>query len=166
MTAKARRIPGRRRSRLVRLYRYAYLKLVRENDSPQRIGRGAGLGVFIGILPTLWFGPLFAVLLAGPLRANRAAALAAMAATGPLMPLLWTAAVVVGNLLVVEERRIAPSLIEQGLTAVLGNFLETFLIGVMLVGAALTVLAYGVGRWLATRFQQRSVRGRNALPAG
>ncbi|MCL6565379.1 MAG: DUF2062 domain-containing protein [Acidobacteriia bacterium] len=163
---QARRIPGRRRGRLARIYRYAYLKLVRENDSPDRIGRGAGLGVFIGILPTLWFGPLLALLLAGPLRANRAAALAAMAATGPLMPLLWTAAVVVGNTLVAEERRIAPGLIEQGLAAILSNFLGTFLMGVTLVGTALAVLAYALGRWLATRFRQPSSRLRNARPAG
>lgn len=163
---KNRKIPGHHRSRLARIYRYAYLKLIRENDSPQRIGRGAGLGVLISILPTLWFGPLLAVLLAGPLRANRVAALAAMAATGPLMPLLWTTAVIVGNTLVAEERRIAPGLLEQGLAPLLGNFLGTFLMGITLVGTALAVLAYALGRWLAVRFQQRSFRRQNVQPAG
>lgn len=146
----------RRRGRLARLYRYAYLKLIRENDSPARIGRGAGLGIFIGIFPTLWFGPLIALAVAGPLGANRAAALVSMAATGPLMPFLWTGAVLVGNALVSAERRIAPALIEQQDTAaVFANFLGTFLLGAVVVGAALALAGYGLAWWLASKLRHR-----------
>src|SRR3970040_2766340 len=64
--------PRKRRSRLYRIYRYACLTFVRKNDSPERLGRGAGLGVFIGVVPTFYFGPILAVAVAGPLGANRA----------------------------------------------------------------------------------------------
>src|SRR3989304_4574173 len=57
--------PRKRRSRLYRIYRYAYLTFVRKNDSPERLGRGAGLGVFIGVVPTFYFGPIIAVAVAG-----------------------------------------------------------------------------------------------------
>ncbi len=155
----------RRRGRLARIYRYAYLKLVRENDSPKRLGRGAGLGIFLGILPTLWFGPLIAIFAAGPLGANRAAALVSMVATGPLVPFVWTGAVVVGNALVSAERRITPALIEQQDTAaVLESFLGTFLLGAAVVATVLAITGYALVWWLAAKFHHRK-RRRTSAPA-
>jgi len=50
-----------------------YIKLVRTNDSPQKVALGFGLGVFSGILPGT--GPIAAVFLASLAKANRATAL-------------------------------------------------------------------------------------------
>lgn len=50
-----------------------YLKLVRINDTPQKIAFGFGLGAFVGILPGA--GPFAALLLALVFRANRISAL-------------------------------------------------------------------------------------------
>ncbi len=50
-----------------------YLKLFRINDSSLKIALGFGLGVFIGVMPGI--GPIIALLLAYPLRVNRASAL-------------------------------------------------------------------------------------------
>ena len=149
--------PSRKRGgRLYRIYRFAYLAFVRNNDSPERLGRGAGLGIFIGVVPTLYFGPLIAVGLAGPLGANRAAALAGMIVTGPVMALIWTLCAVVGNALVSPERRIGPALIEQHDTAaILSNFLGTFLLGNVMVAAGLALVGYGLVWLLAPRYRGR-----------
>lgn len=59
--------------------RVLYAKLVRTNDTPQRIAVGFGLGVFTGILPGT--GPIAAVFLASLARVNRATALLGSLAT-------------------------------------------------------------------------------------
>ncbi|MDP2939028.1 MAG: DUF2062 domain-containing protein [Candidatus Omnitrophota bacterium] len=48
-------------------------RLVKINDSNQRIALGAGLGVFLGIIPGA--GPIISLILASILRINKAAAL-------------------------------------------------------------------------------------------
>ena len=55
-------------------FKLIYDKLIKIDDSPQRIGLGFGLGVFCGILPGT--GPIAAVCLALLLRVNKIAALA------------------------------------------------------------------------------------------
>ena len=151
-------------TRLQRIYRFAYLAFVRKNDSPERLGRGAGLGIFVGIVPTLYFGPVIAVALAGPLGANRAAALAGMVVTGPVMALIWTLCVIVGNALASPERRIGRALVEQHDTAaVLSNFLGTFLLGNLIVAFVLGLVAYGIVWWLARRLRERKRQARAQL---
>jgi len=54
-------------------FQLLYLKLIKINDTPQKIAFGFGLGVFSGIFPGT--GPLAALFLALILRANRASAL-------------------------------------------------------------------------------------------
>ena len=158
------RRPRKRRSRLYRIYRYAYLAFVRKNDSPERLGRGAGLGIFIGVVPTFYFGPIIAVAVAGPLGANRAAALAGMIVTGPVMALIWTLCVVVGNALVSPARRIGQALIERHDTAaVLANFLGTFLLGNMIVAVSLAIVGYGLVWWMALRYRERKRQVREPL---
>lgn len=61
---------------------FIYNKLIKINDTPQKIALGMGLGVFSGILPGT--GPLVALFLAFCLRANRASALA-----GSLLTNTW-----------------------------------------------------------------------------
>lgn len=156
---------SRGRNRLYRAYRYVYLKLVRKNDSPERVGRGAALGIFVGVFPTLWFGPVLSVAAAGLLGANRAAALLGNVASGPLTPITWTLAVLVGNQLVREEWRIARELLETADRATITQrFFTTFLVGNVAVSAALAVAGYALAWWLALRHRRRLV-GRSRAPA-
>ncbi len=66
-----------------RTIRFFYLKLFRNNDTPQRIACGLGIGVFLGILPGT--GPLAALLAAMLFRVNRAAAV-----LGAFLTNTWT----------------------------------------------------------------------------
>jgi len=56
-----------------------YSKLVKINDTPQRVALGMGVGVFCGIIPGM--GPIASLSLAFLLRINRAAALVGSLAT-------------------------------------------------------------------------------------
>jgi uncharacterized protein (DUF2062 family) len=148
----------RSRNRLYRICRYAYLKCVRQNHAPERIGRGMGLGVFVAIFPTLWFGPVLTVAAAGVLGANRAAALAGNVLCGPLTPFTWTLSALVGNWMVSAEWRIAASLIEQrNLSEAAARSLATFLIGNLVVSAAFALLGYACAWWLAQRYRLRKL---------
>jgi len=58
---------------ILRFFKVVYTKLVKINDTDQRIALGFAVGVFCGIMPTT--GPLAALFLAFILRLNRASAL-------------------------------------------------------------------------------------------
>jgi len=58
---------------ILRFFKLVYAKLVKINDTDQRIALGFAVGVFCGIMPTT--GPLAALFLAFILRLNRASAL-------------------------------------------------------------------------------------------
>ncbi|MGH9793507.1 MAG: DUF2062 domain-containing protein [Candidatus Acidiferrales bacterium] len=145
-----------RRSRYARLFRYAYLRLVRVNATPERIGRGTALGIFLGVFPTFGLGPPLATLGAGMVGANRAAALLSSFACGPLTPFTWTAALFAGNALVAEEWRIARELIASGgKVEIMQRFFATFMIGNIAIGLALAIAGYFAAWWLAHRYRQR-----------
>ncbi len=55
-----------------RFLKFIYLKLVKIDDSPQKIALGLGLGVFAGVMP--FAGPFIALALAILFRANRVSA--------------------------------------------------------------------------------------------
>jgi uncharacterized protein (DUF2062 family) len=58
---------------ILKFFKVVYAKLVKINDTDQKIALGFGIGVFCGIMPTT--GPLAALFLAFILRINRASAL-------------------------------------------------------------------------------------------
>ncbi len=60
-------------NKISRFFNLLYRKLVKINDTPQRIALGLGLGVTLGIIPGT--GPLAALFLAFILKVNRASAL-------------------------------------------------------------------------------------------
>ncbi len=66
-----------KRHPLVRLKRWArlsYLRLLRMDDPPERIARGAAIGVLCGVLPTFGAGGVIALAVAFVFRANKVAA--------------------------------------------------------------------------------------------
>ncbi|MCX5706364.1 MAG: DUF2062 domain-containing protein [Candidatus Omnitrophica bacterium] len=61
------------KDKIYKFFNWLYLKLVKIDDTPQKIALGFGLGVFVGILPGT--GPLVALFLAFIFKVNRASAL-------------------------------------------------------------------------------------------
>jgi uncharacterized protein (DUF2062 family) len=76
--------------RIVRALRYHYLRLVRIDDSPEKIAGGVALGIFLGVFPTFGLGFVLAIALASWLHVNRAAALIGSLIMNPITsPLFW-----------------------------------------------------------------------------
>lgn len=71
---------------LLRFGKLAYLKLVRINDSDQKVAIGFGMGVFLGVMPGI--GPVAALACALVFRVNRASAL-----LGSLLTNTWLSVV-------------------------------------------------------------------------
>lgn len=146
----------RARGRYYRIFRYVYLKLLRVNATPERIGRGTGLGIFIGIFPTLWFGPALAVAGAGLIGAHRGAALLGSFACGPLTPFTWTLAVFVGNWMVSPAWRISADLLSYAnRDVILKQFFLTFLVGNITISIFFGLAGYALVWWLAHRRRMR-----------
>ncbi len=84
-----------------RWIRYQYLKLVRLDDTPEKIAFGAAVGVFIGVFPTFGVGTILAFALAVVFRFNRAAAILGTLIMNPFTtPFFWTLSSALGAYLV------------------------------------------------------------------
>lgn len=83
-----------------RWVRYQYIKLVRLDDSPEKIARGFALGVVLGILPTFGLGVIAAIVLAGYLKINKASAVIGTFIMNPwTSPFFWALSYLTGSLL-------------------------------------------------------------------
>jgi hypothetical protein len=82
-----------------RWLRYHYLRLVRLNDTPEKIAGGLALGVVLGILPTFGLGVVIALLVAGIFRVNKVSAIAGTLVMNPwTATFFWAASYMVGSL--------------------------------------------------------------------
>jgi uncharacterized protein (DUF2062 family) len=88
-----------------RRFRRHLMDILREKDQPARIARGAGIGIFVALLPIMGIQMPVATMLALPLRGNIKAAIAGVWLTNPLtfIPLYY--AVYRFGLLLAPSRR-------------------------------------------------------------
>lgn len=87
-----------------RRLRLVYLKILRLDDPPERIARGAAIGVLMGILPTFGLGGVFAIAIAFVLKANKAAALLGSFIMNPITsPFFWTLSIVIGSVILRQD---------------------------------------------------------------
>lgn len=80
--------------------RFQYIKLLRINDTPEKIAGGLALGVALGVLPSFGLGVIIALLVAGRLGVNRASAVIGTLVMNPwTAAFFWAASYLVGSLL-------------------------------------------------------------------
>ena len=90
--------------KLTRRFKYHYLKILRLDDPPERIARGAAIGVFMGIFPTFGAGILLAVAAAFVLKANKAASVIGSFIMNPLTsPFFWSLSAIIGAAIFNED---------------------------------------------------------------
>lgn len=63
----------KKNNKIIRFFKFLYIKLFRINDSPQKIAMGLGIGVCLGIIPGT--GIIAALFIAWALKINKASAL-------------------------------------------------------------------------------------------
>lgn len=93
--------------RAFRWLRYMKIKFLRINDTPEKIAKGAALGVFLGIYPTFGLGILLAWVGSAIMGWNKAASVLGSLIMNPLTtPFFWTASVATGALIFNQDSRL------------------------------------------------------------
>ncbi|MBI5344006.1 MAG: DUF2062 domain-containing protein [Deltaproteobacteria bacterium] len=154
--------------RLKRQLRLSYLKILRIDDPPERIARGAAIGVFMGVFPTFGIGTFLAIGLAFIFRANKAAAVLGSFIMNPLTsPFFWTLSAAAGSLLVRDDYRAILNEIkgESPLNGI-GRAYLTYLAGNVVVGAAVSLLTYYIVRSAVVRQRAHKAAKRQAATPG
>jgi uncharacterized protein (TIGR03546 family) len=92
------------KERIRRLIKLSYLKLLRIDDSTEKIARGAALGAFIGLMPTLGVGLILCLIGSFLLKVNKAAAIIASFVMNPFTaPLVWSGSITIGKFIFWQE---------------------------------------------------------------
>ncbi len=93
------------KERMRRLVKLSYLKILRIDDSTEKIARGAALGAFIGLMPTLGVGFILCLIGSFLLKVNKAASIIASFVMNPFTaPLVWSGSVSIGKFIFWRER--------------------------------------------------------------
>ena len=182
-SSRKRRASGSRFA-LPRWARYAYIRLVRINDSPQKVAAGLAVGVFLGILPTFGLGILIALALAIRFKFNKAASILGSLIMNPLTtPLFWTASSVLGAFLANRDWHRTLEIVQAFSSHLSVTHLSTregwawilkgvragvyvYLLGNILIALFLSVLFYLVGLHFVQAYRQKKrQRIRGYLPA-
>ncbi len=115
-----------------RIFKLIYLKVIRINDSPEKIAKSFALGVFIGIFPTFGIGGILALILAKILKLNYiASVLGTFIMNYFTSPIFWSLSYFLGSLIL--EGKVNFRFLREGeikyfaLTYILGNFIVSVL---------------------------------------
>lgn len=145
--------------------RYHYLKILRIDDPPERIARGAAIGVLMGVLPTFGLGTLLSIGLAFVLRANKAAAVFGSFLVNPLTsPFFWTLSIVIGSFIMGEDYSSILAMVkDEGFLAGAEWAYLVYIIGNVILSVAFTSAAYYLVKWAVVRHRAKKVLKRNGL---
>lgn len=156
-----------------RWIRYGYIRLVRINDSPQRVATGLAVGVFLAIFPTFGLGILIALALAIAFKFNKASAILGCLIMNPITtPFFWTASSVLGALLARQDwqkilrmvHALSASLKWADLTSAAGwlmilealrSGIYLFLLGNILLASCLAATSYFLAFRLTRAYRER-----------
>ncbi len=89
-----------KKRRALRWVRYHYLRLVRLNDSPEKVALGFAIGVTIGIFPTFGLGIFIVIFLSWLIKINKASAIIGTLVMNPwTSPFFWALSFFTGSLM-------------------------------------------------------------------
>lgn len=136
-----------RSERVRRSLKLVYLRLIRLNDPPERIARGAAIGVLMGILPTFGIGGLLSVALAFVLRANKAAAVIGSMIMNPFTsPFFWMLSAIIGSYMLGEDPNAVMAELRgvdaENILRSLGHLTFVYMAGNVALSTAFTFIAY------------------------
>ncbi|MBV5261951.1 DUF2062 domain-containing protein [Synechococcus moorigangaii CMS01] len=148
-----------RLSRWRRWGRYWYLKVLRQEGTPEAIARGWACGVFAGSFPLFGLQTIIGLLLATAFRGNKLTAAAGTWVSNPFtyVPIFYFN-FQVGEVLLQQQNTFEDGQLESWSELSLAgmNFVSTLFFGSMVVGVGLATGAYFLSLWLMYRW--RSLR--------
>ncbi|HOJ92875.1 MAG TPA: DUF2062 domain-containing protein [Dictyoglomaceae bacterium] len=145
--------------KIKRFFRYIYLKLIRLNDSPEKIALSFSIGVFIGVFPTFGLGGILVVIISYIFKLNYlAGVLGTFIMNYITSPFFWSLSYFIGNFLLYgkfewkiwEERNIK-------------EFALSYIVGNIIVSILCFFLSYFIVRKLVITYRKR--RGRRKAPS-
>ncbi|MCX5776624.1 MAG: DUF2062 domain-containing protein [Candidatus Firestonebacteria bacterium] len=133
-----------KKSAYKRIIKYMYLKIVRANDTPSKVGAGVAVGVFLGIFPTFGLGLLLAYGIAVLFKINKAAAVAGSLIMNPLTtPFFWMLSAIIGSGLIGAEREFILAELKTGrIFKALGPAFYAYMLGNILISLVFSVVSY------------------------
>lgn len=131
-------------AKLKRRARFTYLKILRIDDPPERIAKGAAIGVAVGVLPTFGIGIIFSLAAAYALNANKAASMLGGLIMNPVTsPFFFALSIFTGSFLLHKDyHTIYANMIENGFFNGAGDASLVFIIGNIVITAITTMAAY------------------------
>lgn len=146
-----------------RRLRLAYLRILRIDDPPERIARGAAIGVCMGIFPTFGAGIIFSLIGAFMLKANKAAAVLGSFIMNPLTsPVFWSLSIIVGSAVTGQDSHTIFNMIKtEGLLRGAGGAYLVFMAGNVIVTGVFTVASYFLIKNAVIRHRRRKALKRS-----
>jgi uncharacterized protein (DUF2062 family) len=149
--------------RAYRWLRYMKIRFVRINDSPEKIAKGAALGIFLGIFPTFGLGFVLAWVGSAVMGWNKAASVLGSFIMNPLtIPFFWTLSAVAGGFifnedsrLIYEEIRAGDFFAGDGILGALKTSAVMYLVGNTAVASFFSVIAYLIVKKAVARHRIR-----------
>ncbi|MBI5233576.1 MAG: DUF2062 domain-containing protein [Deltaproteobacteria bacterium] len=146
--------------KLKRWYRLTYLKILRIDDPPEMIARGAAIGAFMGVLPTFGVGIILSIFGAFILRANKASAVLGTFIMNPITtPLFWSLSLATGGLMLGHGKAAAGKNIFKEAS-------YTFLAGNLVISAITAAAVYFIVKKLIIRHRIKKAAKREAKKMG
>ncbi|MBI5189666.1 MAG: DUF2062 domain-containing protein [Nitrospirae bacterium] len=149
-------------NRIRRWLKLQYVRVVRLQDSPEKIAAGLALGVALGILPSFGLGIIIALFTAGIFRVNKASAVIGTLIMNPwTATFFWALSYLAGSLILGQDLRETIELIKtlKGHTdlwkSLVGSrLLLPYIIGNMLVTVAASAMFYVGGLYTVREYRK------------
>lgn len=155
--------------RLQRLFRYLYLRIIRQKGSPEQIAGGVALGTFFGFLLPPGTQMVVMVVLAPLLRCNLVGALAAVWVSNPFtMPFIYSSALPIGSFLTGITIRASAPIEEATFWQTVfdfqrnSRFVIVMMTGLTAMGAIAAPIAYYLTRTAVIAYRVRKPLARAA----
>jgi uncharacterized protein (TIGR03546 family) len=154
--------------RFKRKARLTYLRILRIDDPPERIARGAAIGVAMGVLPTFGLGIILSIAFAFILRANKAASVLGSFIMNPVTsPFFWTASLLTGSLLTGNDySTLYAKMKDNGFLTGAGEASLVFMAGNLVISAVTTLASYYIVRNAIVRHRFKKEEKRLRKRAG
>jgi uncharacterized protein (DUF2062 family) len=150
----------------IRWVRYHYLRLVRLNDSPEKVALGFSIGVTVGIFPTFGLGIVIVIFLAWLTNINKASAIIGTLLMNPwTSPFFWALSFFTGSLMlgndINETALLFKSLKTQGdlwETIIGKRLILPYIIGNITVTAVSAAVSYLAVYYLVKAYKNAKIK--------
>lgn len=148
--------------------RYFYLKILRIDDPPEVIARGAAIGVFMGVFPTFGVGTFLSLGAAFLLKANKASAVIGSFIVNPITgPFFWTLSMLTGAFIMREDyTSLVDNIKTKGILSGGGWATEVFMVGNIIITLIFTFASYYAVKALVIRHRRKKEEKRLKKLAG